>query len=199
MNRVTIYGAGLAGSEAALQLADFGIKVRLVDCKPYLMSPAHHSNDFAEIVCSNSFKSKEITSAGGLFKAELNALGCKLLRVAEENSVNAGGALAVDREKFSKQVTFLLKNHPNITIESYEAEDFLAEEMNIVATGPLTTSKFAQAIKRECGDFLYFFDAAAPIVTSESIDMTNAFCDDRYQKGEGDYINESSLCTAKLI
>lgn len=189
MNRVTIYGAGLAGSEAALQLADKNIKVRIIDCKPNKMSPAHHSTDFAEIVCSNSFKSKEITSAGGLFKAELELLDCKLLKIAKENSVSAGGALAVDREKFSKQVSILLRNHPNIVIESYEAENFLSDEINIIATGPLTTPKLAQTIKSECGNFLYFFDAAAPIVSADTLDMKKAFIDDRYQKGEGDYIN----------
>ena len=189
MNKVTIIGAGLAGAEAALQLANLGVKVLLIDCKPNVMSPAHHSNNFAEVVCSNSFKSKEITSAGGLFKAELKAFGCKLLTIAEQNSVNAGGALAVDREKFSQAVTDLLRSHPNITIESYEAQDFDYDGITIVATGPLTTPKLAEKIKSVCGEFLYFFDAAAPIVSAESIDMDNAFCDDRYQKGEGDYIN----------
>ncbi|MBR5250915.1 MAG: methylenetetrahydrofolate--tRNA-(uracil(54)-C(5))-methyltransferase (FADH(2)-oxidizing) TrmFO [Clostridia bacterium] len=189
MNKVTIIGAGLAGAEAALQLADLGVKVLLIDCKPNVMSPAHHSNNFAEVVCSNSFKSKEITSAGGLFKAELNAFGCKLLTIAQQNSVNAGGALAVDREKFSQAVTDLLRSHPNITIESYEAQDFDYDGITIVATGPLTMPKLAEKIKSVCGEFLYFFDAAAPIVSAESIDMDNAFCDDRYQKGEGDYIN----------
>ena len=189
MKKVTIIGAGLAGAEAALQLADLGVKVILVDCKPNLTSPAHHSKNFAEVVCSNSFKSKEITSAGGLFKAELKAFGCRLLTIAEQNSVNAGGALAVDREKFSQAVTDLLRSHPNITIESYEAQDFAQDGITIVATGPLTTPKFAEKIKSVCGEFLYFFDAAAPIVSAESIDMNNAFCDDRYQKGEGDYIN----------
>ena len=189
MNKVRIIGAGLAGAEAALQLEYMGVKVILVDCKPNLMSPAHHSKNFAEVVCSNSFKSKEITSAGGLFKAELKALGCKLLTIAEQNSVSAGGALAVDREKFSTSVTNLLRSHPNITIDSYEAQDFEDDGITIVATGPLTTPKLSEKIKSVCGEFLYFFDAAAPIVSAESIDMDNAFCDDRYQKGEGDYIN----------
>lgn len=189
MEKITIYGAGLAGAETALQLADMGFKVTLVDCKPQKMSPAHSSTDFAEIVCSNSFKSKELTSAGGLFKAELKILGCKLLKVAEANSVGAGGALAVDREKFSKQVSQMLLNHPNISVKCYEAEDFAPEGITVVATGPLTTTKLADRIKKACGEFLYFFDAAAPVVSAESIDMENAFCDDRYQKGAGDYIN----------
>lgn len=189
MNKITIYGAGLAGSEAALQLADMGFEVTLVDCKPNKMSPAHSNPHFAEIVCSNSFKSKEITSAGGLFKAELKVLGCKLLKIAEANSVGAGGALAVDREKFSEQVSQMLFEHPNITVKCFEAEDFAPEGITVIATGPLTTPKLAEKIKRECGDFLYFFDAAAPVVSADSIDMTNAFCDDRYQKGNGDYIN----------
>ena len=189
MERITIIGAGLAGSEAALQLADRGVKVTLVDCKPLVMSPAHHNTDFAEVVCSNSFKSKEIASASGLFKAELKALGCKLLQFAEENSVGAGGALAVDRQKFSAAVTEALKLNPNITIENRYADDVEADGITVVATGPLTMPLLADKIKEKCGEFCYFFDAAAPIVSAESIDTENAFCDDRYQKGEGDYIN----------
>ena len=189
MEKITIIGAGLAGAEAALQLADRGVKVTLVDCKPLVMSPAHHNTDFAEVVCSNSFKSKEIASASGLFKAELKALGCKLLQFAEENSVGAGGALAVDRQKFSAAVTEALKSNPNITIENRYADDVEADGITVVATGPLTMPLLADKIKEKCGEFCYFFDAAAPIVTAESIDAENAFCDDRYQKGESDYIN----------
>lgn len=189
MEKITIIGAGLAGSEAALQLADRGVKVTLVDCKPLVMSPAHHNTDFAEVVCSNSFKSKEIASASGLFKAELKALGCKLLQFAEENSVGAGGALAVDRQKFSAAVTEALKLNPNITIENRYADDVEADGITVVATGPLTMPLLADKIKEKCGEFCYFFDAAAPIVSAESIDTENAFRDDRYQKGEGDYIN----------
>lgn len=189
MEKITIIGAGLAGSEAALQLADRGVKVTLVDCKPLVMSPAHHNTDFAEVVCSNSFKSKEIASASGLFKAELKALGCKLLQFAEENSVGAGGALAVDRQKFSAAVTEALKLNPNITIENRYADDLEADGITVVATGPLTMPLLADKIKEKCGEFCYFFDAAAPIVSAESIDTENAFRDDRYQKGEGDYIN----------
>lgn len=189
MEKITIIGAGLAGSEAALQLADRGVKVTLVDCKPLVMSPAHHNTDFAEVVCSNSFKSKEIASASGLFKAELKALGCKLLQLAEENSVGAGGALAVDRQKFSAAVTEALKLNPNITIENRYADDVEADGITVVATGPLTMPLLADKIKEKCGEFCYFFDAAAPIVSAESIDTENAFRDDRYQKGEGDYIN----------
>ena len=138
MEKITIIGAGLAGAEAALQLADRGVKVTLVDCKPLVMSPAHRNTDFAEVVCSNSFKSKEIASASGLFKAELKALGCKLLQFAEENSVGAGGALAVDRQKFSAAVTEALKLNPNITIENRYADDLEADGITVVATGPLT-------------------------------------------------------------
>ncbi len=189
MDKITIIGAGLAGSEAALQLAERGVKVKLVDCKPTVLSPAHHSADFAEVVCSNSFKSKEISSAGGLFKAELKTIGCRLLQFAEDNAVNAGGALAVDRKRFSAAVTAALKQNPNIEIENRLVDEINSDGITIVATGPLTMPSLAEKIKEKCGDFLYFFDAAAPIVSADSIDMESAFCDDRYQKGEGDYVN----------
>ncbi len=188
MPQVNVIGAGLAGSEAALQLADRGVEVNLYDCKPTVMSPAHHSADFAEVVCSNSFKSTELSSASGLFKAELDLLGCKLLKVARQCRVPAGGALAVDRENFSREVTTLLTNHKKINIIYKEVSD-LPQGINIICTGPLTTPSLCKYIQSVCGEFLHFFDAAAPIVTAESIDMQEAFVSDRYDKGEGDYVN----------
>ncbi len=186
--KVTVIGGGLAGCEAALQLANSGVKVWLVECKPIVMSPAHQSENLAEIVCSNSFKSNDINTASGLLKEELRRLDCKLIAVADSCAVNAGGALAVDREKFSQAVTKLISSHPNITIKQEEAEGFY-EGVNIVATGPLTSDKFLKVLKKHSGDLLYFFDAAAPIIAADSIDIEKAFISDRYQKGTGDYIN----------
>jgi methylenetetrahydrofolate--tRNA-(uracil-5-)-methyltransferase len=186
--KVTVIGGGLAGCEAALQLADRGVAVELVESKPIVMSPAHHSTDLAEVVCSNSFKSNDVNSASGLLKEELRRLNCKLIAVADKCAVNAGGALAVDREKFSAAVTQLIKSHPNITVRYTEADGFF-EGVNIVATGPLTSDKMLDTLKIHCGNLLYFFDAAAPIVSADSIDIEKAFISDRYQKGTGDYIN----------
>lgn len=190
MNKVTVIGAGLAGCEAAWQLAERGIAVELHEMKPDKMTPAHHSADFAELVCSNSLRSNELTNASGLLKEELRRLGGLVVRCADETQVEAGGALAVDREAFARRVTERIRNHPNITVVPGEVTELPAEGEVIVATGPLTSDALFDAIHaRVGGDFLHFFDAAAPIVTFESIDMEHAYFASRYDKGTPDYIN----------
>ena len=187
---VTVIGAGLAGCEAAWQLAQRGISVTLKEMKPYKMTPAHHSAGFAELVCSNSLRSDQLENAVGLLKEELRRCGSLILRCADETRVEAGGALAVDREGFSKAVTDAIRSHPNITVEEGEVTAIPEGEV-IVASGPLTSDALSQAI----GDlfpesrYLNFFDAAAPIVTFESVDMGHAWFASRYDKGTADYIN----------
>ena len=187
---VTVVGAGLAGSEAAWQLAERGIPVRLFEMKPHKMTPAHHSPNFAELVCSNSFRSDELTNAVGLLKEELRELGSLVMRCADEHRVAAGGALAGDREGFSAAVTEKIKNHPNIEIRSEEVTDIPAGEV-IIASGPLTSDALADKLAALSGEDapLHFFDAAAPIVTLESVDMESAFYASRYDKGTADYVN----------
>lgn len=188
--RVRIIGAGLAGSDAAYFLAERGVKVELWEQKPEKRSPAHHSSDFCELVCSNSFKSDDaFGNACGLLKEEMRTLGSLVVAAADRTKVPAGGALAVDRDQFSRIVTETLKNHPNIEIVQKEAKDFPATGYTIVATGPLTSDDLAEKIAERFGGNLYFYDAAAPIVTSESIDFSKAFIGDRYGKGSGDYVN----------
>ena len=189
MNKVTVIGAGLAGCETAWQLAERGIAVELHEMKPDKMTPAHHSADFAELVCSNSLRSNELTNASGLLKEELRRLGGLVVRCADETQVEAGGALAVDREAFARRVTEHIRNHPNITVVPGEVTELPAEGEVIVATGPLTSDAFDAIHARVGGDFLHFFDAAAPIVTFESIDMEHAYFASRYDKGTPDYIN----------
>lgn len=190
MNKVTVIGAGLAGCEAAWQLAERGIAVELHEMKPDKMTPAHHSADFAELVCSNSLRSNELTNASGLLKEELRRLGGLVVRCADETQVEAGGALAVDREAFARRVTEHIRNHLNITVVPGEVTELPAEGEVIVATGPLTSDALFDAIHaRVGGDFLHFFDAAAPIVTFEAIDMEHAYFASRYDKGTPDYIN----------
>ena len=187
---VTVIGAGLAGCEAAWQLAQRGISVTLKEMKPHKMTPAHHSAGFAELVCSNSLRSDQLENAVGLLKEELRRCGSLILRCADETRVEAGGALAVDREGFSKAVTDAIRSHPNITVEEGEVTAIPEGEV-IVASGPLTSDALSQAI----GDlfpesrYLNFFDAAAPIVTFESVDMGHAWFASRYDKGTADYIN----------
>lgn len=190
MDKVTVLGAGLAGSEAAWQLARRGIPVRLVEMKPKKMSPAHHSETFAELVCSNSLRSDELTNAVGLLKEELRQLGSLILECADASRVAAGGALAVDRDGFSRLVTDRLCACPGIELVSEEAVEIPEGEL-IIATGPLTSDALAKKIAELCGDteFLNFYDAAAPIVTLESIDFESAFYASRYDKGTADYIN----------
>ncbi len=186
---VTVIGAGLAGCEAAHKIAESGYSVKLVDCKPKLFSPAHKSANFAELVCSNSLKSDERGTAGGLLKNELRALGSFLLRCAEKCKVPAGGALAVDRELFSKSVTESIKTHPNITVASETANDWNDGELTVVATGPLTVGGINDALKRRIGDSLGFYDASAPIVDACTIDFSKCFSANRYGKGDSDYLN----------
>jgi len=189
MTVVTVVGAGLAGSEAAWQLAQRGILVELIEMKPHKMTPAHHSADFAELVCSNSLRGDRLENAVGLLKEELRRCGSLILSCAEQTRVEAGGCLAVDREGFAKAVTEKLKNHPNITVISREITE-VPEGPVIIATGPLTSDALSKAIGEYFGaEYLHFFDAAAPLVTAESIDMDKAWWQSRYDRGTPDYIN----------
>ena len=189
MEKVTVLGAGLAGSECAWQLAKRGIKVKLIEMKPEKMTPAHSSPYFAELVCSNSLRSDELTNAVGLLKAEMRALGSLIMESADNNRVAAGGALAVDREGFSRYITEKLKANENIEIEYAEATQIPEGEV-VIATGPLSSDAIADEIARLCPDSdLHFYDAVAPIVTLESVDMDSAFFASRYDKGTADYVN----------
>lgn len=190
MERVTVIGAGLAGTEAAWQLANRGIPVVLREMKPQKMTPAHKSPLFAELVCSNSFRSGELSNAVGLLKEEMRRLGSLILRCADENRVEAGGALAVDREGFARAVTGAIERHPNITVVPGEVTA-IPEGTVIVASGPLTSDALSAALTPVLGDrcYLNFYDAAAPIVTFESINMDRAWFASRYDKGSADYIN----------
>ncbi|MCD7902648.1 MAG: methylenetetrahydrofolate--tRNA-(uracil(54)-C(5))-methyltransferase (FADH(2)-oxidizing) TrmFO [Oscillospiraceae bacterium] len=186
---VTVIGAGLAGCEAAWQLAQRGIHVRLLEMKPEKMTPAHTSGDFAELVCSNSFRADELTNAVGLLKQELRRLGSLIMECADANRVPAGGALAVDRAGYARMVTERICSHPCIEVVRTEAEE-LPEGEVIIATGPLTSDAFSAVIARLCADEgLHFYDAAAPIVTRESIDFDHAFFASRYGRGTPAYIN----------
>lgn len=191
MTRVKVIGAGLAGSEAAWQLAELGHTVDLVEMKPHKMTPAHHSPGFAELVCSNSLRGAALTTAPGLLKEEMRQLGSLIISCADATSVEAGGALAVDRQAFSDLVTERLGAHPNIRILSEEVTELPESRPLIVATGPLTTDALAESIVHFFGGEapLSFYDAAAPIVSFESIDMDHAYYASRYGKGTPDYIN----------
>lgn len=189
MKEVTVLGAGLAGSECAWQLAKRGIKVKLYEMKPNKMSPAHKSPYFAELVCSNSLRSDELTNAVGLLKAEMRKMGSLIMESADANRVAAGGALAVDREGFAKYITDKLTENENIEVIYEEILDIPEGEV-VVATGPLTSDGFADKLAALCNDTgLHFYDAVAPIVTLESIDMDSAFFASRYDKGTADYVN----------
>ena len=189
MEKVTVIGAGLAGVEAANTLANAGIKVRLIDMKPKEKSPAHKSDLFAELVCSNSLKAERIDSAAGLLKEEMRILGSICVDTALGCKVAAGGALAVDRDVFSKTITEKIRAHENIEIVE-ERVDKIPDGYVIVATGPLTDGKLAENIAEICSsEYLNFYDAAAPIVTKDSIDFEYAFYQSRYGKGGDDYIN----------
>lgn len=189
--QVTIIGAGLAGSEAAWQLANRGIAVELWEMKPTQKTPAHHSNDFAELVCSNSLRSDQLENAVGLLKEELRRLDSLILGCADAHRVAAGGALAVDREGFSKAVTQAIRTHPNITVHEGEVTEIPPTGQVIIASGPLTSDALAKAIAGRFSDtgYLHFYDAAAPLVTFESVDMEQAYFASRYDKGTPDYIN----------
>ena len=187
---VNVLGAGLAGCEAAWQIAQRGIQVRLFEMKPKKKTPAHSSDLFCELICSNSLKAARVESAAGLLKEEMRRLDSLLMQCADQCAVPAGGALAVDRNAFSTMVTNKLTEHPNIKVIAKEIIDFPSDAVTIVATGPLTSDAFAEKIIERCGGSLHFFDAAAPIVTAESIDMESAFTASRYDKGGDDaYIN----------
>ncbi len=192
--KITIIGAGLAGSEAALQLADRGFAVRLVEMRPEKATPVHKTGDFAELVCSNSLKSMKADSAAGMLKAELAALGSQVYQAALRNQVAAGGALAVDRDKFSADVTALIDAHPLIEIERREARSIEKEAENaaalVLASGPLTSDALSASLMKLTGrDHMAFYDAAAPVVMADSLDRDKLFSQSRYEEGEGDYLN----------
>ncbi len=211
MKKVNIIGAGLAGSEAAWQLAQRGIPVRLYEMRPKKYSPAHHTDAFGELVCSNSLRANNIENAVGLLKEEMRRLDSLIMKCADDNQVPAGGALAVDREKFSAQITETIKQHPLIEIIYEEVTTVPEDEITIIATGPLTEGAMADYVKQVTSqDDLYFYDAAAPIVTAESINYEKAFWASRYDKGDADYLNcpmteeeynrfYDALTTAELI
>ncbi len=189
-NHINVIGAGLAGCEAAYQAAQRGVSVTLYEMKPHKYTPAHHKADFAELVCSNSLRSDELSNAIGVLKAELRALDSLIMSAADSTRVPAGSALAVDRELFSKFVTDKIKNHPNITVVEKEMSELNQDEITVIATGPLTSDKMSAYISDNLNlKGLHFFDAAAPIVDFESIDMSKAFFASRYNKGDADYIN----------
>ena len=196
MNKeVLVIGGGLAGSEAAYYLASHGIKTTLVEMKPKKFTPAHESENYGELVCSNSLKSNDVyANACGLLKEEMRLLGSMIIEAADNTKVPAGAALAVDREKFSAYITEKLKNCPNLTLVSQEVEKLPEIEKDgdryaIIATGPLTAEALSEDILRVTGGGLHFYDASAPIVSADSVDMTCTFTGDRYGKGTGDYIN----------
>lgn len=187
---INVVGAGLAGCEAAYQIAKRGIKVRLFEMKPQKKTPAHHTDDFSELVCSNSLKAQRASSAAGLLKEEMRRLDSLLLRCADKCAVPAGGALAVDRTLFSQMVTAEIRNNPLIEVVEGEVREIPEDAITVVATGPLTSESLCTDIFGKLGDSLSFFDAAAPIITAESIDRETSFSASRYDKGgEDDYIN----------
>ena len=186
---VNVVGAGLAGCEAAWQIVKRGVNVRLYEMKPQKYSPAHHSESFAELVCSNSLRSNMLSNAVGVLKEEMRLLGSLIIEAAYASEVPAGSALAVDRELFSKYITDKLKNHPLVEVIEGEVTE-IPDGITVIATGPLTSEKMSETIGSLIGnDYLSFFDAAAPIVSFESIDMSKAFYASRYGKGEASYIN----------
>ena len=186
---VKVIGAGLAGSEAAWQLARRGISVELIEMKPEKKTPAHHSDDFAELVCSNSLRGDRLENAVGLLKEELRRCGSLIMECAEATRVEAGGCLAVDRQGFSRMVTEKIRSHPNITVVSREVTR-VPDGPVIIATGPLTSDTLSQAIGDYFGtDYLRFFDAAAPLVTAESVDENESWWQSRYDRGTPDYVN----------
>lgn len=186
---VNVVGAGLAGSEAAYQLAQRGVKVNLIEMRPVKQTPAHHTDKFAELVCSNSLRGNALTNAVGVLKEEMRQLDSLIISAADKARVPAGGALAVDRHDFAGYVTETLKNHPNITVLNEEINS-IPEGYTIIATGPLTTDKLANEIVEATGkDQLYFYDAAAPIIEKDSIDMNKVYLKSRYDKGEAAYLN----------
>jgi methylenetetrahydrofolate--tRNA-(uracil-5-)-methyltransferase len=191
VEKVVVIGAGLAGSEAAWQLANQGVQVTLYEMRPKQKSPAHHTDHFAELVCSNSLRGAGLENAVGLLKEEMRRLGSLIMEAADACAVPAGGALAVDREAFGQYITNKVKTHPNIeVIENTEITELNFDEITIVATGPLTSGKLAEEIASLTGEnYCYFYDAAAPIVTGESLDWNKVYRASRYGKGDADYVN----------
>lgn len=189
MNKITVIGAGLAGCEAAHKLSSLGFSVRLCEMKPEKRTPAQKSDGFAELVCSNSLKAMRLESAAGLLKEEMRRLGSVTMEAAERTSVAAGGALAVDRELFSEYITEKIKSDPNIEVVTGEVTELPSEGIVIVATGPLTSDALAESLRQKFGGTLSFFDAVAPIITTDSVDMDRVFMGARYDRGEADYIN----------
>ncbi|MFC4354441.1 FADH(2)-oxidizing methylenetetrahydrofolate--tRNA-(uracil(54)-C(5))-methyltransferase TrmFO [Chryseomicrobium palamuruense] len=186
---VNVIGAGLAGSEAAWQIAKRGIQVKLYEMRPVKQTPAHHTDKFAELVCSNSLRANTITNAVGVIKEEMRMLDSLIIHSADNSAVPAGGALAVDRHDFAGRVTDTIRNHPNIEIIPGEVTE-IPEGITIIATGPLTSPALAEKVKELTGqDYLYFYDAAAPIVEKDSIDMEKVYLKSRYDKGEAAYLN----------
>lgn len=190
MKSIKVIGAGLAGCEAAWQIAKAGVKVELYEMRPKKMTPAHHTGFFAELVCSNSLRSNNLSNAVGLLKEEMRMLDSLIVKSADNNALPAGGALAVDRNKFSKEITEKIKTNPMIRTINKEIIDIPKDECVIIATGPLTSDDLSSSIKKYLGqEYLYFYDAASPIVAYDSIDMNIAFKASRYGKGSDDYIN----------
>ena len=187
---INVYGAGLAGCEAAWQIACRGIPVRMMEMKPKQFTPAHHSAEYAELVCSNSLRSDRVTNAVGLLKEEMRRMGSLIMEAADATRVPAGSALAVDRDLFSQYVTKKIKECPLIEVVDAEAVDVDPDAVTVVATGPLTSDRFADYISNElgCGS-LHFFDAAAPIVDFATVNMDVAYFASRYDKGDADYLN----------
>ena len=186
---INVIGAGLAGSEATWQIAKRGLKVRLYEMRPEKKSPAHHTQNFAELVCTNSLRANQLTNGAGLLKEEMRRLDSIIMEAADAHNVPAGGALAVDRETFSSAITEKLTNHPNVEVIREELTA-IPEGLTVIATGPLTSDPLAQAIKRLTDDEgLYFYDAAAPIVEKSSLDMDKIYLKSRYDKGEAAYLN----------
>ncbi|MDF2813908.1 MAG: gid [Paenibacillus sp.] len=190
MKKVTVIGAGLAGSEAAWQIAQQGVPVILYEMRPVRKTPAHISDQFAELVCSNSLRANGLTNAVGVLKEEMRRLNSLILACADKHAVPAGGALAVDRDGFSGEVTSTLKEHPLIEVRNEELRELPLEGITVVATGPLTSPDLAEQLKQLMGEeYLYFYDAAAPIVEKDSIDMSKVYLASRYDKGEAAYLN----------
>jgi methylenetetrahydrofolate--tRNA-(uracil-5-)-methyltransferase len=188
--RVTVIGAGLAGSEAAWQIASAGVPVTLYEMRPVRKTAAHHTDKFAELVCSNSLRANGLTNAVGVLKEEMRRLNSLILRCADEHAVPAGGALAVDRDGFCDAVTSTLRNHPLIEVKNEELSAIPSDGIVVVATGPLTSPDLSQCIQSLIGEeYLYFYDAAAPIIETDSIDMDKVYLASRYDKGEAAYLN----------
>lgn len=186
---VNVIGAGLAGSEAAYQIAKRGVQVRLYEMRPVRQTPAHHTDKFAELVCSNSLRANTLTNAVGVIKEEMRLMDSVIIRAADQCSVPAGGALAVDRHEFAAKVTEYVKNHPNVTVMNEEITE-IPEGPTVIATGPLTSPDLSAQLKELTGeDYFYFYDAAAPIVEKDSIDMNKVYLKSRYDKGEAAYLN----------